>query len=522
VKISPSRHRHLTPLLVGAIALAVYLATMPPDLTWDLGGVDGGELATAVYTRGLVHSPGYPTYLLLAQPATLLPVKSPAHRLNIFSAIGAAAAAALLAWATAQAIDKNASPSWGASLAGVLAGLVFALGELVWSQAVITEVYALASLFCVALLALALWVERAESEAHFRQRLALLGLIAGLGVGSHYFTLFMALFAAIYLLLHARERLLRSANLLALVGFALGLGVFIYLPLRAGKAPISNWGDPRTLDRFVWVVRGAAYAERFHLGLPFGQLAALVRVLVAQLSIVGVGLAALGLSEWWDADRRLLVGTLIVVVLDLWLTASYASADTLPYIYPTLILLAMAAGSAAHLIVFTWLPDQIRIRGPVYIGLAIAICAPLVARNLATISRATTEAEEYGRQVVENAPPGSLILSNQETHTFAIRYAAAVEVGRADVVPVDVRLLQFDWFRADLARFYPQLGLDEEAVAARENFRALELVMFIPPDVPVVFTYPAELPSGYRLAADQDRLTYVLVERPPVTFLPPD
>jgi hypothetical protein len=520
--INPSRHRRLMPLLVGAATLAVYLSTMPPGLTWDLGGVDGGELATAVYTRGLVHSPGYPTYLLLAQPATLLPVRSPAHRLNIFSALGAAGAAALLVWATAQAIDKNAAPSWGASLAGVLASLVFALGELVWSQAVITEVYALASLFCAALPALALWVERAESKEHFTQRLALLGLVAGLGVGSHYFTLFMTLFAAMYLLLHARERLLRPANLLALLGFALGLGVFIYLPLRAGKAPISNWGDPRTLGQFVWVVRGAAYADRFHLGLPFGQLAWLVRVLVAQLSIVGIGLAALGLSGWWDADRRLLVGTLIVVALNLWFTASYSSADTLPYIYPTLILLAMAAGSAAHLIVFNWLPDQIRIRGPAYIGLLTIVCVPLVARNFATISRATTQAEEYGRRVVESAPPGSLILSNQETHTFAIRYAAAVDTGRADVIPVDVRLLQFDWFRADLARFYPKLGLDERAVAAREDFRTLELVMFIPPDVPVVFTYRAELPSGYRLAAGQNGLVYTLVERPPVTFLPPE
>ena len=62
-----SRLARLAPVAAGLLMLAFYLATMPHGLTWDLGGADGGELATGVYTLGLVHPPGYPTYLLLAQ-----------------------------------------------------------------------------------------------------------------------------------------------------------------------------------------------------------------------------------------------------------------------------------------------------------------------------------------------------------------------------------------------------------------------------------------------------------------------
>src|SRR5262245_17392562 len=74
------------PFVIALSLFLLYVLTMPRGLSWDFGGADAGELATGVFLRGLVHSPGYPTYLIFAQPAALIPVPSPAHRLAIFSA----------------------------------------------------------------------------------------------------------------------------------------------------------------------------------------------------------------------------------------------------------------------------------------------------------------------------------------------------------------------------------------------------------------------------------------------------
>ena len=88
---------------VGLIGLCLYLATLAPGLTWAHDSSDGGELAAAAYTLGIAHPPGYPTYVLLAHLFTRLPVGEVATRTNLFSAVSAAAASALVTLNLARA-----------------------------------------------------------------------------------------------------------------------------------------------------------------------------------------------------------------------------------------------------------------------------------------------------------------------------------------------------------------------------------------------------------------------------------
>jgi hypothetical protein len=491
-------------------------------LTWDLGGADGGELATAVYTLGLVHSPGYPTYLLLAQTGRLFPFASFAQRLNAFSALCAATAVSVLAAVLAShlRIDSNRAAgrsAGGPYLAGALAGLLFGLSEVVWTQAIIVEVYALAALFCAGLMGLGLWVGRAPTPAAYTQRLAVFGLIAGLGMGSHYMMVFAGLFTALYLLLSGPRRLLRPANLLAIPAFAAGFSVFAYLPLRAGAVPVSNWGNPDTPARFWNEISVAVYRGRVDITLIPERILPLLHLTADQLSVPGLALALLGLIGWGERHRPLLAAALATAALNLAFTASYYSIDTLPYIYPTLILLALAAGSAVYRLVFVWLPEgtfsgTIR-RGLTYAALVAVVCAPLLIRNTPIALQATTEADTTSRRIVAPLPPGSLIISNEDHLSFALRYAATVSVPRPDVVPIDSRLLEFGWFRQDIAHGWPHLGLSGEEVAP-DDFDVARLLALIPPDVPVIFTYPAEIAPGYRLDAIEGGLLYVVVERP--------
>src|SRR3954452_20419673 len=74
---------------VGVASLLVYLRTM--CRTIYVG--DSGELAAAVHVMGIPHPPGYPLYVILGKLFSLLvPVGSPAIRLNIFSAVCSAVA----------------------------------------------------------------------------------------------------------------------------------------------------------------------------------------------------------------------------------------------------------------------------------------------------------------------------------------------------------------------------------------------------------------------------------------------
>src|ERR1051325_5016409 len=80
---------------VGLLSLLSYLFTLAPTIV----GGDSGELVTAVATLGVPHPPGYPLYCLLGHLFTLLvPFGSVAYRVNLFSAVAAAATAGLMAY----------------------------------------------------------------------------------------------------------------------------------------------------------------------------------------------------------------------------------------------------------------------------------------------------------------------------------------------------------------------------------------------------------------------------------------
>ena len=91
--------------VVGLVSLSLYVATLAPGLTWAHESADGGELAVATHSVGIAHPPGYPTYVLLAHPIASVPIGELAARTNVFSALCAAGASALLTWTVARSGD---------------------------------------------------------------------------------------------------------------------------------------------------------------------------------------------------------------------------------------------------------------------------------------------------------------------------------------------------------------------------------------------------------------------------------
>ena len=178
---------YFPPLLLAVSLLAVYLATMAPGLTWANAGADGGDLIAAAATGGVAHPTGYPLYLLLARLFQCLPVGSLAYRTNLLSAV-AAVLAALLVYAL---VDRNLSSLSSATrwLAGLASGAAIGLSPLFWSQAVITEVYALHAFFVALLLFLSIDDSSLRISKNFHG--LFLGLAFGLAMGNHVTSLLL-------------------------------------------------------------------------------------------------------------------------------------------------------------------------------------------------------------------------------------------------------------------------------------------------------------------------------------------
>src|SRR5690606_25281275 len=120
--------------------------------------------------------------------------------------------------------------------------------------------------------------------------------LAGFGLGVHYFLATLGL--GYVLMLFAAARRIRpdyGDYSVATVMFMFGSTVFVLLPLRAALGAPLNFGDPRTWERFVWVVSGGTYGQFF--GVPtLERLEWFLILIVDTLTPLGVVLALVGVA----------------------------------------------------------------------------------------------------------------------------------------------------------------------------------------------------------------------------------
>ena len=463
-----------------AVPMLVYLLTLAPTITWAHDGGDGGDLITAAYTLGVPHPPGYPIYCLLGRLFACLPLGDVARRLNLMSAVGAGLAALGLYLAVLERRRGAAGP--GAAVAGLGAAWAVALVPVLWSQALIAEVYALNAAFVSLVLLLALRVHRFASAP------AVLGLAWGLGLGTHVTGVALLPVVAWSLGISSRpspvppggglrpcsgqapaleERGWRRRQigrpLGALFGACLGLCVYAYLPLRAGRGAVT-WGDPSTLSGWWWVVSGALY-RGYVFALPWaavpGRLLTVMRYLVWGFGPTGVALGLVGLDVLGRRQRGLSLATatglswLLYVVY----AVGYDTSDSTSYLIPAMLIFALWVGQGL-VDGLRWLRRRLGPRLGLAVGVCLACAGPLSALilNYPTMDvHRDTSARTFGEEVLAAAPEHAVLLTAQDAHTFTLWYFQRVEGRRPDVAVVDVGLLGYDWYHADLGRSYPGL-----------------------------------------------------------------
>jgi 4-amino-4-deoxy-L-arabinose transferase-like glycosyltransferase len=497
---------------VGAVALAVYVASLAPGLTFANHGTDGGDLIAAAYNLGVPHPPGYPTYSLLAWLFTRLPMGAIAYRVNLLSAVCTAGAVALL-YACAQYL----LPARGRVrlLLPTATALTFAFASLPWSQAVIAEVYGLLALLATLLLWLLLRWRAAGSDRH----LWLAALVLGLGLGNHLTLIFVAP-AALILLWRQRGRWQRVRVLLpCLVLFLAGLGVYAYLPLAARHNPPVNWGNPVTWDRFLWVVTARQY-HPFAFGLEPaawpGRLAAWADLMGRQFGWWGLALALAGGWWAWHRDRALALAGLAWMVLAGGYAFFYRFGDSYVYLLPVVMLLALCWGEGLRGMLQLALARWPQRPG---LPLIVVVLLPLLSLGLhwaAVDPDDDGQAQAYAYQALEVVEAGSLIVVRGDGPTFALWYGLYAEGRRPDVATVNGPLLAYTWYRRQIRDQYPDMVLyepePEEEVTIDDLVR--HLIANTLHHRPVYATDPAEAwKAWYDFVREQNAPVYRVMPR---------
>jgi len=484
-------------LLAGLVAFVLYARTLAPGLSWTHDGSDGGDLLAAALTRGVPHPSGYPTYQILLRGTIALYPGTPARAGNGLSALCAALAVALFADLARRVLSHGTCRA----LVALSAALCLAASPMLWSQAVITEVYALNALFVVSELWLLWHWREAVAEGRSGGRwLVAAALILGLGMGNHLSLVLLLPGAASWLwtnrrLVGARARWHWPAALIAL---CFGLAVYAYLPWAASGDPPVNWGDPRTVGRF-WNLVAAKIYRPYIFGivtsdLP-GRLSAWVENALRQLGGGPWGALIAFAGLWWfdRHDHAWWRLTALVALTYSIYSIGYSTSDSYLYLIPVWIVAALwfAAGLAWGIeSIGSWLqgrrrqltPRQTastdppghpsglaqagledcravaptRLSGFLVVLLLIALPAFSIVRFWREMDASQDrEAEQFVADVLARAEPGAIILVSGDRSTFALWYAIYGLSRRRDLTPVNVRLYVFDWYRRSLASHHP-------------------------------------------------------------------
>ncbi len=433
------------------LLVPLFWSTLADWATWANMGRDSGELLAAVAVRGVPHPTGYPTYLLLLHAFDLLPFANPALRGGLLS-LGATVGTALCIYLLVLHALPTASVP--AVLAGTLAALSYATTALVWSQAVIVEVYSLHTLL-VALLLLLL-----PLPPH-----PLHGLLIGLALG-HHRTILLPLLVWIAVRLWQRIRLHQWAGMLA--GVAVGLLVYLLLPWRAAAKPPINWGDASTWGGFWWLVSGSYFRSLLGTGdLP-------VRLdTVAQLAIHQFGVLLLLVPFGVLHGRRVpAIGSamLVLALLQTAFALHFGSTDWQVHLLVLWLVLAIWGGWGASLLLAQvrapWLLWLLAGGGLLLLALGTAATRPQVD------ARRDTRARDFAAAVWAATPPGAIILTAEDRDTFALWYGHYALRQRPDVAIIAEPLLPFAWYRAALRQHYPWLRVPTGAERAFDELLA--------------------------------------------------
>lgn len=443
------------------VPLSIYLLTLAPTVTF----FDSGEFLTAVSSLGTPHSPGYPLFVNFAKPFTWLPFGDIAFRVNFATAVSASLACLGVYLLTVRILADGATDGaadGGEFLrrsAGLCASLAFAFSPRLWLQSNHDKPYPLlAFLAAVIFLLLLVWREKYR-EGEEKPGLVYLGaFLCGLAFGAHQIIVLLVPSYAFLVLVTDRRLITRfREQLLALSFFFVGFSVYLHLPIRAMANPLLNWGDPRTLSRFVWSFLRKGYPMETvdrDLSLFLKQLSAFN--LIQQFSVAGLFLILVGAVAYRDRGKEFIIAFGIAIAVFLAYIVGYQNTPretiflTEEFFTPLYLVAAVFLGMGLFTIaemLGNVIRPAARWKRPALVFLMAVLPAALCTSNYhENDQRENYLAYDYAVNTFRSLPEGAVLFTWGDSGAFPLWYVQGVEKMREDLDLLHIPHLQFDWY----------------------------------------------------------------------------
>ena len=420
-------------LLLGAavslISFLLYLNTLAPTVL----SFDSASLQIKAYVLGIGHPTGYPTYIMLGKLFTYLPFGDVAYRVNLSSAVYAAAAIFFVYLA-----GRRLSSGRFGHLAAAIGALTFATAQAFWSQAVRAEVYTL-NVLCLtaAIYALLLWRD-SRREGYLMPA----ALLVGLAMTAHMTSGLLVPASLLFVFLVDRVKLKKGVLLLkGAVAFLVGLSPYAYLPIRASMNPPFNYADPSDLQGLLFILSGGHFKSQMFIFGPerlSERTTMYYEHLIQQFPVLLLAIAVLGVLVAAGRDRAAF-GLLVTLFGGyLGFALEYGISDIAVYFLPTYLLLALFM-----VIGLDWLMESIGSlfrssslsRRIAQFTILLVVCSVTVAGASGTRSKVDQSGNYEGRRLIESVardvPSGATVLGHRATAT--LNYMKYVDNRRKDL-----------------------------------------------------------------------------------------
>lgn len=461
-------------LVVSVFAFLVYLKTLAPSVTF----IDSGELAAVACTLGIAHPTGYPLFTLLGWIFSKLPIASEEIvRLNIMAAFFCAVGVFLfyhlvhflLSGVSTQTamlrFRKKEILPIAIRVASAGAALLLAFSETYWSQAVAIEVYSLHVLFLSLVLFSFLkavyddeWNQKENGQASTTWWY-IFAFSLGLSFTNHMTTILLAP-GLLYLYFATQGFDARSWKRIGqmAIPFVIGFSVYLYLPFRAMQSPAMIWGNPVTLEKFLWHWTGKQYRVWIFSSTEAAgrQLKYFLSSLPYEFAYVGLVLAVLGVFFLWKSHRKLAMTVLLLFFGCVFYSINYDIHDIDSYFLLAYVCVAILA-AVGWLWLLRWASESVNVT---------AAAAGCIAISLATCILHYEKTDETKNYLVEDYTMN--MFASLQQHALAISYQwdywvsasfyyQLVKNVRPDVAIVDKELLRRSWYFKELEQRYPWL-----------------------------------------------------------------
>ncbi len=420
-------------LLFGLCGL-VLLRTMCPTFF----NFDSAEFSIAAKELGIVHSPGYPLYILIAHIFTYLPFGDIGYRVNLLSVFSLAGTAPFLFHALTYFVDSKMS--------ALTATLLFIWSYYVWINGLVAEIYA-PQLFVVTVL---IWsLVQLHKDYQFYNAVGV-GIWVGVTLAlSPSLVLFTPGVALVFIGL----KLPRLDTILAGISSVIIFGAFLlYFPLSASQHPAINLAssysgtgeivamDMTSPSTVIWFIRGGQFDNLFFQeGFipPIQHVVQLGGFLWANYLGIGVIIGLVGLNYIFQHQRKLFFIWLSFIGPTTYFYMTYGADDVFLMLGPIYLLWTFVIAYGLRELT-TQLDQRINtVLSFILVGFFFIINFPLV--DLSNEYSVRTQAEEQLVVIPENS-----VVFGFWTEILPLQYLHLIEDQRSDIALYNLFLYEND------------------------------------------------------------------------------